>query len=94
MFLLKPHVTGAEGQVTSPDVIVDRLVVDGAPRSLALLTHNAWHETDETAEAGYGIMALGGGALILPVLGVVGRLWSSPLAGPGGCTILTTASDR
>ncbi len=74
MFLLKPHVTGAEGQVTSPDIVVDRLVVDGTPRPLALLTHSAWHDTDDTAEAGYGIMALGGGALILPVLVLSGGL--------------------
>ena len=74
MFLLKPHVTGAEGQVTSPDVIVDRLIVDGTPRPLSLLTHDAWHETDDTAVAGYGIMALGGGALILPALVFSGGL--------------------
>ena len=74
MFLLKPHVTGAERQVTSPDVIVDRPFIDGTPRPLSLLTQNAWHETDDTAVAGYGIMALGGGALILPVLVLSGGL--------------------
>lgn len=70
MFLLKPHVTGAEGQVTSPDVIVDALIVDGRTRPLAMLTHNGWQQADAdtTAAAGYALMALGGGALILPVL--------------------------
>ena len=81
MFLLKPHVVGPQGDITSPDVIVDHLFVDGAPRPLANLSHAAWQqlEADCAIEAGYGLMALGGGALILPslVLGtglvVVGR---------------------
>ncbi|MEM6987998.1 MAG: hypothetical protein AAF499_15840, partial [Pseudomonadota bacterium] len=70
MFLLKPHVVGPQGDITSPDVIVDRLFVDGAPRSLANLSHAAWQQLDAdcTVEAGYGVMALGGGALILPSL--------------------------
>lgn len=74
MFLLKPHVTGPEGQITSPDVIVDKLFVNGEMRPLALLTHECWQQAASAAnaasaaKAGYGIMALGGGALILPVL--------------------------
>ena len=71
MFLLKPHVTGPEGQITSPDVIVDKLFVNGEMRPLALLTHECWQQASadtKMAQAGYGIMALGGGALILPVL--------------------------
>lgn len=70
MFVLKPHVTGAEGQVTSPDVLVDRLLVDGAPRPVGLLTHAQWHQAEAavTGRAAYGLMALGGGALILPAV--------------------------
>ena len=70
LFLLKPHVTGAEGQVTSPDVIVDRLFVDGELKSIGALTHEAWQQaaTVETGQAAYGIMAIGGGALILPAV--------------------------
>lgn len=70
LFLLKPHVTGPEGKVTSPDVIVDRLFIDGALVPVDRLTHDAWHQAaaGETARAAYGVMALGGGALILPVV--------------------------
>lgn len=69
-FLLKPHVTGPEGNVTTPDVIVDRMFVDGAVRPVGLVTHACWQQAsgDETARAGYALMALGGGALILPAV--------------------------
>ena len=68
MFLLKPHVTGPEGQITTPDVVVDRLLVDGKGRSLGLLTHDCWQEVEADASScpAYALMALGGGALILP----------------------------
>ena len=68
MFLLKPHVTGAEGQVTTPDIIVDRLQVDGEARALGFLTHECWQSAGDDAVAwpAYCVMALGGGALILP----------------------------
>ncbi len=68
MFLLKPHVTGPEGQITTPDVIVDCLLVDGQRRSLALLTHDCWQGVgaDASSRPAYALMALGGGALILP----------------------------
>ena len=69
-FLLKPHVVGPEGHITTPDVIVDHLFINGAPAPVSLVTHEAWQQAPagETAEAAYGIMALGGGALILPAL--------------------------
>lgn len=68
MFLLKPHVTGPEGQVTTPDIVVDCLLVDGKVRSLGHLTHNCWQEVEADAfsRPAYALMALGGGALILP----------------------------
>lgn len=68
MFLLKPHVTGPEGQITTPDIVVDCLLVGGKRRSLGLLTHNCWLEvgTGASARPAYALMALGGGALILP----------------------------
>ena len=70
LFLYKPHVTGAEGQVTSPDVIVDRAFVDETQVSLGRLTQESWVQSADgvTGRAGYGVMALGGGALILPVV--------------------------
>ena len=68
MFLLKPHVAGPEGQVTTPDVIVDYLLVDGNSRPLGFLTHECWQQVDRdtTAWPAYCVMALGGGALIMP----------------------------
>lgn len=68
MFLLKPHVTGPEGLITTPDIVVDCLLVDGVKRSLGLLTHDCWQEVGPNASSrpAYALMALGGGALILP----------------------------
>lgn len=70
LFLLKPHVVGPEGNITSPDVVVDRLFVNGAVVPVSLLTHEAWQQVapGEISRAAYGIMALGGGALILPAV--------------------------
>ena len=70
MFLLKPHVTGPEGQVTTPDVIVDCLWVDGQQQPLNRLTHQAWQQVGGNGASvpGYALMALGGGALILPII--------------------------
>ena len=69
-FVLKPHVTGSEGQITTPDVIVDHLFINTEPAPVSLVTHEIWRQAPagETAEAAYGIMALGGGALMLPAL--------------------------
>ena len=67
LFLYKPHIAGPKGDVTSPDVIVDCLFVDGARRPLAMLTSEAWLQVSgETAQAAYAVTALGGGALLSP----------------------------
>lgn len=68
MFLLKPHVTGPTGQVTSPDVIVDRVFLDGLATPLHRLTHGVWQATVEPVAAAYAVMALGAGPLVLPVV--------------------------
>ena len=70
MFLYKPHVVGPEGAVTSPDVIVDHALIDGARLPLAQLTMAAWLQSaeEETARAAYAVMALGGGALLAPAV--------------------------
>lgn len=70
MFLYKPHVVGPEGAVTSPDVIVDHAFIDDARLPLAQLTMAAWLQTanEETARAAYAVMALGGGALLVPAV--------------------------
>ena len=69
-FLLKPHVVGPEDNVTTPDIIVDYAFVDGEARPVNLVTHQCWQQVSggETSRAAYGLMALGGGALILPVV--------------------------
>ena len=65
---------GPKGDITTPDVIVDRLFVGREIRPVGLLTHECWQQagSKEIAVAGYGLMALGGGALIAPLL-VVGN---------------------
>ncbi|MEM9757247.1 MAG: hypothetical protein AAF914_14695 [Pseudomonadota bacterium] len=68
-FLFKPHITGSSGAVTTPDVIVDTVTVDGTGRPPGLLTMSAWLRIDgETGQAGYALTAIGGGALISPVV--------------------------
>ncbi len=70
MFLYKPHVVGGEGQVTSPDVIVDCAFVDGTQVPVGMLTMEAWLDVAEGqgAKAAVAVMALGGGALVLPAV--------------------------
>jgi len=70
LFLLKPHVIGAGDDITTPDVIIDRMFIDGSSVPVNFLTHEIWQQVvrGTTARAAYGLMALGGGALILPVL--------------------------
>ena len=70
MFLLKPHVTGPEGNITTPDIIVDRLFINGRPEPVSRVTHEIWQQAHDgqAADAAYGIMALGGGAIILPAV--------------------------
>jgi hypothetical protein len=70
LFLLKPHITGPGGEVTSPDVIVDQIVLDADQVALHRLTHEAWQQCAEgaSARAAYALMALGGGTLLLPAV--------------------------
>ncbi|MEM9223404.1 MAG: hypothetical protein AAGB11_13505, partial [Pseudomonadota bacterium] len=69
LFLLKPHVFGPKGDVTTPDIVVDYMIVDGEKRPLAMLTMEAWQQVSgASAQSAYGVMALGGGALLLPAV--------------------------
>lgn len=70
MFLLKPHVVGPKGQITSPDVIVDRVLLNGSVVPVQRVTHDAWQQQDagDASTAGYAVMTLGGGPLVLPVV--------------------------
>ncbi len=92
LFLYKPHVTGPEGAVTTPDVVIDRVFVNGALHPLGLLTSDAWQQAprDDTGRAGYALVALGGGALIAPVL----ALASGPLVVARAAWRLSSLSDH
>jgi len=70
LFLFQPHITGPEGAVTTPDVIVDHVFLDGAPKPVGLISANPWQQVNpaETAQAGFAITALGGGAILSPVV--------------------------
>lgn len=69
-FLFKPHVIGPEESITTPDIMVDRVFENGRLRSVNSVSSDCWRqvETDVSAQAAYGIVALGGGALIGPAL--------------------------
>jgi len=70
LFLFKPHVEGPEGNITTPDVVIDRVFVNGVLKSTNLVNTESYHEVDESdlAYPAYGIIALGGGALISPAV--------------------------
>ena len=67
LFLYKPHIAGPSDDVTSPDIVIDHLYVDGAKRTLAMLTSETWQQiSGESAQAAYAVTALGGGAILSP----------------------------
>ena len=70
LFLFKPHVVGPEGNITTPDILIDRVFVDGQVTSINNVTSETYLQiaAGETARAAYVITALGGGALIGPAL--------------------------
>lgn len=70
LFLFKPHVAGPENAITSPDIIVDRLFVDGNLKPLNFLTMELAHQVEagEGARAAYALTAAGGGPLISPAI--------------------------
>ena len=83
LFLFKPHVEGSKGQVTTPDVVVDRVFLDDAWKPVNGLTSELVHhvESGETAAPGYALTAIGGGVLISPAI----------LLGPGRMVIARRA---
>ena len=70
LFLYKPHVEGPEGNITTPDIVIDRMFVGSTPTPLTVLTTELYHqaEQDEQARSTYALTALGGGALISPAV--------------------------
>ncbi|MEM7300231.1 MAG: hypothetical protein AAF468_04030 [Pseudomonadota bacterium] len=69
LFLYKPHIMNAAGQITSPDVIADRLWLDGR-KPVHQLTAEYSFQVDGSMDvrAAYALMALGGGVSIAPAL--------------------------
>lgn len=68
LFLFKPHVVGSQDNITTPDVIVDHVYLDGALKPVHLLTCDTYLQSapGETVRPAFVITALGGGALIGP----------------------------
>ncbi len=70
IFLFQPHVAGPQGNITTPDVAIDRVFVNGTPKPLNDLTSEICHQVEsaDTAVAAYAVTALGGGALLSPAI--------------------------
>jgi hypothetical protein len=70
LFLYKPHVVGPGNDITSPDVIVDRVFVDATAKPLDMLTSRIAHQIEDgdVAAAAYAVTAIGGGALLSPAI--------------------------
>jgi hypothetical protein len=68
LFLFKPHVVGSEDNITTPDIVIDLVYVDGKVRSVNNLTSETYLQIDEgeTSHPAFVLTALGGGALIGP----------------------------
>ena len=104
LFLFRPHIENDKGQVTTPDVVVDRVYLDGGWKPVGLLSSELFHQAEsEEARSAYAVTALGGGAIISPmvVLGtgvmVAGRTaWRLSSLGDriGGLTLNGTSVDR
>ena len=70
LFLFKPHVEGPEGNITTPDIVIDRMFIGSTPMPLTVLTTELYHQAEPGGQASstYALTALGGGALISPVV--------------------------
>lgn len=70
LFLFRPHIENDKGQVTTPDVVVDRVYLDNGWKPVGLLSSELCHqaESPQKARSAYAVTALGGGAVISPVV--------------------------
>ena len=70
LFLYKPHVEGPKGAITSPDIVVDRVFVDGVVKPVNFLCSGTHQQIEdgETCRPAYAVTAIGGGALISPAV--------------------------
>ena len=75
LFLFRPHVEGPKGEVTTPDVVIDRIYLDRSWKPVSCLTSECAHqlEASDRARTAYALTALGGGTIISPAF----------LVGPG-----------
>ena len=78
MFLFKPHVTGPENNVTTPDVLIDRIAVtdDDKLNRVPCQRVTSEQQIEITAgaylQAAFTLVAAGGGVLFCPTLLVTG----------------------
>ena len=70
LFLFRPHIENDRGQVTTPDVVVDRVYLDGGWKPVNLLSSDLFHQAASAPEtrSAYAVTALGGGAIISPMV--------------------------
>ena len=73
--LYKPHVIGPEGLVTTPDLLLDSISVNGMQTTFALPVHRllTLHSLQLVTAAhfllpGYALVACGGGTIMAPVI--------------------------
>ena len=104
LFLFRPHIENDKGEVTTPDVVIDRVYLDNGWKPVGLLSSELCHQagSGQEARSAYAVTALGGGAIICPMVVletgvmVAGRLaWrlSSLAAGTGGLTLNGASVD-
>lgn len=70
LFLYKPHVEGPTGAVTTPDILIDRLLAGGAPVPVGRLSADPSQQVTqgETGAPGLVLVAAGAGTLLAPAL--------------------------
>lgn len=70
LFLFRPHIENDKGQVTTPDVVVDRVYLDNGWKPVGLLSSELSHQMESAGGtcSAYAVTALGGGAIIGPMV--------------------------
>ena len=57
LFLYKPHVEGPEGNVTTPDIVIDRVFVGSTPTPLTVLTTELYHQAEPGGQSSFDVCA-------------------------------------
>ena len=70
LFVFRPHIENDRGQVTTPDVAIDRVYLDNGWKPVGLLSSELSHQMERAGEtcSAYVVTALGGGAIIGPMV--------------------------